>query len=100
MSKPFKPFVIILFFLGIVLYSPYVYAGGIGLVFQGVARIVGSVLQVPIHLVSRTAQDPFPIGLVTGTLEGAFYLLAEAVAGTGQIAAGAAPYAKYLVFLA
>lgn len=87
----------ILLLLALLSFSRPAYADNIGLIFRGVAKTIFSVMQIPGSLVHRGAQS-FPLGLVTGTLEGSVKAVAGTLSGATDIARGAAPYAKYMVF--
>jgi hypothetical protein len=73
------------------------YADNIGLVMQGVARTLFSVAELPKSIIVGGASS-FPFGIITGTLEGTMRATAGTLIGATDIARGAAPYAKYMVF--
>lgn len=70
----------------------------IGLVFRGIAKTLVSAFQLPGSILSQSIQQ-FPLGLITGTVQGTFKMIAGTLSGGADIVRGAAPYAKYLVFL-
>ena len=70
----------------------------IGLVFRGVAKTLVAAFQLPGSILTQSVQQ-FPLGLITGTVTGTFKMIAGTLSGGADIARGAAPYAKYLVFL-
>lgn len=72
--------------------------GNLGLVVQGLAKTVHAVFQLPANIATGGIQQ-FPIGLVTGTVAGSVKMVAGTVSGAFDMARGAAPYAKYLIFL-
>ncbi len=67
---------------------------------QGFSRILGSTFQIPGYMIHKTLSGPVGIGTVDGILSGTYGALHELSQGTFQMAQGAAPYAKYLVFMA
>jgi hypothetical protein len=73
------------------------YADNIALITRGVARTLFSAFQIPKEMLAN-AGHAFPLGLVAGTLNGALKTVVGTVMGAGDIARGAAPYAKYAIF--
>jgi len=69
-----------------------------GTLARGVGRIVYSLFEIPRSVVAHSQQVVFPFGIVTGTVDGAVRMVGGTLAGTVETAAGAAPYAKYLIF--
>lgn len=65
---------------------------------RGVARTIFSVLEIPKDMIVNSPKA-FPLGLIGGTLAGTMKAVTGTVVGAVDIARGAAPYAKYLVFL-
>ncbi len=90
-------FLFILVMAGL-LFSPIAYADGIPLILRGVGRTIFSVLEIPKDMLINSTRA-FPLGLIGGTLTGVMKAVAGTVVGAADIARGAAPYAKYLVFL-
>ena len=70
----------------------------IGLIARGVSKILGAAFQVPAHMLAGSTRY-FPFGLLTGAMSGTFHTLGGVLGGGFDVARGAAPYAKYLVFL-
>lgn len=70
----------------------------LGLIARGFAKTVYAVAQVPANMMQGSAQS-FPLGLVTGAIAGTVKMTAGTVMGAFDMARGAAPYAKYLVFM-
>lgn len=87
----------LIIFLTANFYSPAAYADNIGLIFRGVAKTIGAALQLPISLLAGSTKQ-FPLGLVGGAVEGSVKAVAGTISGAADIARGAAPYAKYMVF--
>ncbi|MBN1687717.1 MAG: hypothetical protein JW893_01305 [Candidatus Omnitrophica bacterium] len=95
-----KKAVILLFLFVFLLGAPMtksVYADN-GLIVRGVARTLLSVVEIPKAIISHSQRVIFPVGIVTGALEGTFRTVMGTLAGTLDIAQGAAPYAKYMLF--
>jgi hypothetical protein len=67
-------------------------------ILQGLSQTLGAVVQLPKAMLQHGVSDPFPLGLVTGAVSGTYQTVSGVVSGTMRMAAGAAPYAKYLVF--
>jgi hypothetical protein len=67
-------------------------------IMQGFSQTLGAVVQLPKAMVQHSVSDPFPLGLVTGAVSGTFQTVSGVVSGAMRMAAGAAPYAKYLIF--
>ena len=64
----------------------------------GFTRVLGAALQIPRYLIYKTLSGPPGLGTVDGALTGTFYAVKEITEGSFEMAAGAAPYAKYLAF--
>lgn len=60
--------------------------------------MIGSVFQIPKAILTHSAQQPFPLGVLTGTVDGSFRTIGGLLTGALETASGAAPYAKYMVF--
>ncbi|MBI3314041.1 MAG: hypothetical protein HYZ83_07380 [Candidatus Omnitrophica bacterium] len=74
---------------------PSVYAqDNIGLIFRGVARLVGTAFQVPATIL-RDSITGFPFGVIGGAVNGSFQAVSGVLSGGMDIARGSAPYAKY-----
>lgn len=89
---------LILLLMLICFFSPSAYAGGIPLIVRGVGRTLFSVLQIPKDMIVNSPKA-FPLGLIGGTIAGTGKAVVGTIVGAVDIARGAAPYAKYLVFL-
>ena len=68
-------------------------------VFRGAARTLFSSVEIPRTIIENPGKVPFPLNLVTGTIAGTFKTITGTLMGAVDIARGAAPYAKYLIFL-
>lgn len=75
-----------------------VYAGGIPLIVNGAARTFFSVLQLPKEMLDSGSQS-FPFGLIGGAITGTAKAVGGTIGGAADMARGAAPYAKYMIFL-
>ncbi len=71
----------------------------IALLFRGAARTLFSAFEIPRTILQNPGGTPFPLNIVTGTVAGSLKTVAGTVMGAADLARGAAPYAKYLVFL-
>lgn len=69
------------------------------LVFRGAARTLFSVVEIPRSIIENPGQVPFPVSLVTGTLAGTVKTVTGTLMGASDMVRGAAPYAKYLIFV-
>lgn len=67
-------------------------------IIQGASKTIGSVIQLPKAILQHAVSDPFPFGVVSGAVAGTYQTVADVLSGTVQMAVGAAPYAKYLIF--
>ena len=67
-------------------------------ILRGVAKILGAAFQVPGGILKDSVRS-FPLGIVTGAVKGTFQTFWGVLSGSLDVARGAAPYAKYLVFL-
>ncbi|OGW78791.1 MAG: hypothetical protein A2Z83_01010 [Omnitrophica bacterium GWA2_52_8] len=65
---------------------------------RGVARTLMAPFEIPGAMVRHSRNVIFPLGIVTGAVEGAFKTVIGVVGGAVDIAVGAAPLAKYAVF--
>lgn len=70
----------------------------LSLVLRGTSKTLGSVFQIPARMMTGGGA-PFPFGIVTGAISGTAQAVGGTLNGAVDIARGAAPYAKYLVFL-
>jgi len=62
---------------------------------NGFTRILSSAFQLPIKLATDTLTQPFPLGILYGVVDGTVSTVTNLVGGTFEMAAAAAPYAKY-----
>ena len=95
--KFFIPLAFLVFLAANFAFTPVAYADSIGLLFRGVAKTVGAVFQVPASMLAGSTQA-FPLGLIGGAVGGSMKAVAGTISGAADIARGAAPYAKYMVF--
>ena len=65
---------------------------------RGFFRILTAAFQIPRYLLYKTVNEPIGLGTVDGALTGVFYSVAELSGGVLDIARGAAPYGKYMLF--
>ena len=97
----FKPvFLFSLFFVLVAFISkiPNVSADDdLALVMRGVAKTLTSTLEIPKNVIAGSAVA-FPMGMVGGVLNGSLRAVSGTLSGAVDIARGAAPYAKYMIF--
>ena len=67
---------------------------------RGFFRILTATFQIPRYLLHKTLSEPIGLGTVDGALTGTYYAVAEVSGGLFDIARGAVPYVKYLLFFA
>ena len=79
------------FALGVNAYDTNRFAGG-------VQRLLLAPFQIPIQMIRGTMYGPFLIGPVTGAVSGVFRTVGDLASGVFDMAAAAAPYAKYAAF--
>ena len=89
--------------LGITFFVPHtpLYAGdvqNINYIERGFFRILTAAFQLPIYLVQKTLNGPPIVGTIDGVLTGTFYTISSVTGGAFDLARGAVPYAKYLIF--
>jgi hypothetical protein len=65
----------------------------------GFQRVVMAPFQIPLRAMEGTAYGPMLVGTVGGVLKGTFRTVGDVVGGSFDMAAAAAPYAKYAVFI-
>lgn len=70
----------------------------IPLIFRGLGRTLISVFEIPRAMVEHSGKVMFPFGIVTGAVEGSVRTVFGTLGGVLDVAQGAAPLAKYLVF--
>ena len=96
MAKKLRIFLVLLLLAGLSLPQP-AYADNIALITRGIARTLFSAFQIPKEILTHGGKA-FPLGLIAGTMSGAVKTVAGTIMGAGDIARGAAPYAKYAIF--
>ena len=67
---------------------------------RGFFRILTAAFQIPRYLLYKTLSEPVGLGTIDGALTGTYYAVAEVSGGLFDIARGAVPYGKYLLFFA
>lgn len=98
-------FFILLLTAGILFFSPNqnLYADdvqNINYIERGFTRIFSSVYQLPFYLFQKTFYGPPVVGTVDGVITGAYYTVSNLTGGLFDIARGAVPYGKYMLFMA
>ncbi|MDD5218184.1 MAG: hypothetical protein PHS88_08795 [Candidatus Omnitrophica bacterium] len=79
---------------------PFASAGSSeAMIVEGLGRTFGSVFELPKALLGSVMGGGFPFSLVTGVLSGTYRTVVGTLGGALETAQGAAPYAKYAVFL-
>ena len=68
------------------------------LLVRGAAKTISAALKIPFAIVGGAVQS-FPLGIIGGAVQGTFSAVGQATSGAFDLARGAAPYAKYAVFL-
>lgn len=68
------------------------------LILRGTAKTLLSVFQLPGTML-QSSMDSFPLGLISGAVQGSVNAVMGTLSGVVDIARGAAPYAKYAIFL-
>lgn len=92
-----KHLLFIIFFLILLhlFHAGPVYAqDNVGLIFQGIAKLIGTAFQVPATVI-RSSFTGFPFGIIGGAINGSFQAVSGVLTGGMDIARGSAPYAKY-----
>ncbi len=67
------------------------------MVAKGAGRTLYSAFSIPREMIGN-AGTAFPLGIVAGALDGGMKTVAGTVIGASEMARGAAPYAKYMLF--
>ena len=67
---------------------------------SGFRRVVGASFQLPFRVLQGTLYGPPISGTLSGALGGTFQTVTDLAGGTFDMAAAAAPYAKYAVLFA
>lgn len=78
--------------------APSIYADNIGLIGRGVMKTVSSAFSLPVIILQDSMRGYFPLGVVSGAFRGTYQTVTGTLSGAVDIARGAAPYAKYMVF--
>lgn len=78
---------------------PAARADSVGYLARGVGKVLTSVFCIPADMIKDSGRVMFPFGLLTGAVKGTARTVGGLLSGATDIARGAAPYAKYLVFL-
>ena len=65
---------------------------------NGFRRVALSAFQLPFRAVQRTLSGPIGLGTAQGVVEGTVQTVTDMVGGVFDMAAAAAPYAKYAAF--
>lgn len=92
----------VLFMLLLLLASPWAHAGdgeNVSYIARGAGRMVGGLFAIPKNMLQDSTRVMFPFGLVTGAARGTVQTVTGVLGGTVDVARGAAPYAKYLIFM-
>ena len=86
---------VLLLWLGI-LFTPSIVCAKAtdGFIQRGVSKTLFSVLELPYWMIRGSATS-FPVGILTGTIQGASRAVLGTVTGAVDLAVGLAPYAKY-----
>ncbi len=63
----------------------------------GAKRILTAPFQIPVRTLQGTLSGPLIVGTVGGILQGTFHTVGDLIGGVFDMAAAAAPYAKYAV---
>lgn len=74
-------------------------AKDLSLILRGTVKTLGAVLSIPHSMLVHSTKTMFPFGLVTGAVAGSFRAIGGTMSGAFDLARGAAPYAKYMVFV-
>jgi hypothetical protein len=74
-------------------------SGGANRFVSGFQRLLMAPLTLPLHAANGLMNGPPGIGLVTGLLNGTIGTVSNVLGGAFDMAAAAAPLAKYAVFL-
>ena len=74
-----------------------VYADSLGLLMRGLGKTVGAAFMIPAGMLANSTKA-FPFGIVAGALIGSVNTVGTLLSGVVDMARGAAPYAKYMIF--
>ena len=99
-----KPRVAVCLILILVLFPPPLFAASLyqdtNRFTYGFQRLLLAPFQIPIHMFQGTLYGPPVVGTLGGVFTGTFRTVSDLVGGTFDMAASAAPYAKYALFFA
>jgi len=68
------------------------------LLYRGTSRVITAPFQGANTMISQSVSQPFPFGIVAGTLNGTMKAVTGVLSGAIDLVRGAAPYAKYAIF--
>lgn len=74
-------------------------AQGVGYAARGATKVISGVFAIPRSMIEDSGRLMFPLGILTGAVRGSVQTVAATLGGTFDMVRGAAPYAKYLIFL-
>ena len=83
--------------IGLLYARPVQAAESVGLITRGLAKTLFSIIEIPRDMIANSG-TAFPLGLVGGAVRGSMKAVVGTISGVGDIARGAAPYAKYAIF--
>ena len=69
------------------------------LLMRGTGKTLSAVMSVPAGMLNGAARGGFPFGMIGGAVQGSVTAVSRIFSGAFDLARGAAPYAKYAVFL-
>ena len=93
---------LLIFALGLILGPCPLHAAdgeNVSYIARGAGKMVGGLFAVPKNMLQDSTRVLFPFGLVTGAVKGTVQTVSGVLGGTADVARGAAPYAKYLIFM-
>ncbi len=92
---------IIFIFLVLIVLNPCTFAASIyqdtNRFTYGAKRILAAPFQIPFRMLQGTLSGPLIVGTVGGMLQGTVHTVGDLIGGVFDMAAAAAPYAKYAV---
>ena len=77
---------------------PEAYAN-VPLILRGLGKTLFSVFEIPRTIIGQSTAGLFPLSLVTGTVMGSVRMVMGTLGGAFDLVQGAAPFAKYALFL-